>query len=113
MDLIWQVGRLDYNSYGAYPLADEYSGKPWQKKVQSIRLEMERSSVDALVVTALDEIAWLFNIRGYDLPHTPVLRAYAILTRESAHLYAPRHKIMRSTHIHLKTDSCFHADCVK
>ncbi|XP_011685228.1 PREDICTED: xaa-Pro aminopeptidase 1 isoform X2 [Wasmannia auropunctata] len=113
VDLIWQVGRPEYNSHAAYPLADKYSGKPWQEKVQSIRLEMELSSADALVVTALDEIAWLFNVRGYDLPHTPVLRAYAIVTNASLHLYAPRHKILRSVDIHLKIDSCSHANCVK
>ncbi|XP_029168203.1 xaa-Pro aminopeptidase 1-like isoform X3 [Nylanderia fulva] len=113
VDLIWQVDRPEYNPHAAYPLTDEYSGKPWQEKIQSVRLEMELSSADAFVVTALDEIAWLFNIRGYDLPHTPVLRAYAIITQESLHLYAPRHKILRSVDIHLKTDSCFHANCVK
>ncbi|KAL6264380.1 hypothetical protein P5V15_004492 [Pogonomyrmex californicus] len=74
---------------------------------------MEYSSADALVVTALDEIAWLFNIRGYDLPHTPVLRAYAIITHGSLHLYTPRQKILRSVDIHLKIDSCSHANCVK
>lgn len=113
VDLIWQVGRPEYNPHAAYPLADQYSGKPWQEKIRSVRLEMEFSSADALIVTALDEIAWLFNIRGYDLPYTPVLRAYAIVTHGSLHLYAPRHKILRSVDIHLKSDSCFHADCVK
>ncbi|KYM95234.1 Xaa-Pro aminopeptidase 1 [Cyphomyrmex costatus] len=113
VDLIWQVGRPEYNPHAAYPLTDEYSGKPWQEKVQNIRLEMEYSSVDALIVTALDEIAWLFNVRGYDLPHTPVLRAYTIVTHESLHLYAPRQKILRSVDIHLKIDSCSHANCVK
>ncbi|XP_036138554.1 xaa-Pro aminopeptidase ApepP isoform X2 [Monomorium pharaonis] len=113
VDLIWQVGRPEYNPHAAYPLTDEYSGKPWQEKVQSIRLEMKLSSADALVVTALDEIAWLFNVRGYDLPHTPVLRAYAIVTHESLHLYVLRQKILRSVDIHLKIDSCSHANCVK
>ncbi|XP_014481659.1 PREDICTED: xaa-Pro aminopeptidase 1-like isoform X2 [Dinoponera quadriceps] len=113
VDLIWQVGRPDYNPYAAYPLADEYSGKPWQEKIRRIRLEMELSLADALVVTALDEISWLFNIRGYDLPHTPVLRSYAIITHGSVHLYAPRQKILRAVDIHLKTDSCYHKNCVK
>ncbi|XP_024871285.1 xaa-Pro aminopeptidase 1-like isoform X1 [Temnothorax curvispinosus] len=113
VDLIWQVGRPEYNPHAAYPLADGYSGKPWQEKVRSIRLEMELTSADALVVTALDEIAWLFNVRGYDLPHTPVLRAYAIVAHGDLHLYAPRHKILRSVDIHLKVDSCSHANCVK
>ncbi|KAK2586968.1 hypothetical protein KPH14_010942 [Odynerus spinipes] len=113
IDLIWQVGRPNYNSYIAYPLKDEYAGKPWQEKVKEIRLEMSLVKADALVITALDEIAWLFNIRGYDLPHTPVLRSYAIVTHRSLHLYTPKHKLSRSVDVHLKMDSCFHADCVK
>uniref|UniRef100_V9IGE4 Xaa-Pro aminopeptidase 1 n=1 Tax=Apis cerana TaxID=7461 RepID=V9IGE4_APICE len=93
VDLIWQVNRPNYNPHPAYPLPDKYSGRAWQDKIQSIRIEMEVSKANALVLTALDEIAWLFNVRGYDLPHTPVLRAYAIITGESIHLYTPRHKI--------------------
>ena len=34
-----------------------------------------------MVVTALDEIAWLFNIRGDDIPHTPVVKAYAFVSQ--------------------------------
>ncbi|CAK9795545.1 Xaa-Pro aminopeptidase 1 [Anthophora quadrimaculata] len=113
VDLIWQVGRPNYNPHPAYPLPDKYSGRAWQDKVHSIRIEMEASKADALVLTALDEIAWLFNIRGYDLPNTPVLRAYAVVTYQSIHLYAPRHKILRSVDEHLKMDLCSHADCVK
>ncbi|XP_012276652.1 xaa-Pro aminopeptidase ApepP isoform X2 [Orussus abietinus] len=113
VDLIWQVDRPNYNPHGAYPLKEEYAGRPWQEKIKRIRMEMELVSADALVVTALDEIAWLLNIRGYDLPNTPVLRAYAIVTHGSVHLYAPRHKVLRPVDVHLKMDSCFHADCVK
>ena len=34
-----------------------------------------------MVVTALDEIAWLFNIRGQDIPYSPVVKAYAFITQ--------------------------------
>ncbi|KAK9301554.1 hypothetical protein QLX08_006111 [Tetragonisca angustula] len=112
VDLIWQIDRPNYNPHPAYPLPDKYSGKAWQDKVQSIRVEMESYRADALILTALDEIAWLFNIRGYDLPNTPVLRAYAVVTHGSIHLYAPRHKILRSVDEHLKMDFCSHANCV-
>lgn len=78
-----------------------------------MRLEMELASADALIITALDEIAWLFNIRGSDLPYTPVLRAYTIITYGAIHLYAPRNKLKRSTETHLKMDACYHADCIK
>lgn len=113
IDNIWKVGRKEYSSLAAFVLDDKYSGKPWQEKIKQVRLEMELSSADALIITALDEIAWLFNIRGSDLPYTPVLRAYTIITYGAIHLYAPRNKLKRSTETHLKMDACYHADCVK
>ncbi|KAK0094937.1 hypothetical protein PV326_009585 [Microctonus aethiopoides] len=113
IDLIWQVGRPKNNTYAAYPLDNDFAGKPWQEKVHQVRMEMELIAVDALVITALDEIAWLLNIRGWDLPNTPVLKSYTVITQGSIYLYGDRQKILRSVNIHLKTDGCFHADCVK
>ncbi|XP_076287717.1 xaa-Pro aminopeptidase 1-like isoform X2 [Lasioglossum baleicum] len=113
VDLIWQVGRPNYNPHAAYPLPDKFSGRAWQEKVQSVRNEMKELGADAFVVTALDEIAWLFNIRGSDLPDTPVLRAYAVVTLNAIHLYAPRQKILRSVEKHLKMDFCNHENCVR
>ena len=113
VDLIWQVDRPNYNPHAAYPLPDKYSGRDWQEKVQLVRVEMEASGADAIVITALDEIAWLFNIRGYDLPNTPVLRAYAVVTSGSIHLYTPKQKIPHSVDEHLKMDYCTDENCVK
>ncbi|XP_048512952.1 xaa-Pro aminopeptidase 1 isoform X2 [Athalia rosae] len=113
IDTIWQVGRPPYNANPAFVLEDEYAGRPWQEKIQSVRREMEVAGADALVVTALDEIAWLFNIRGYDIPDTPVLRSYALVALGSIHLYVPERKLRKSFHVHLKTYDCFHADCVR
>ncbi|XP_034942573.1 xaa-Pro aminopeptidase ApepP [Chelonus insularis] len=113
IDLIWQVGRPKNNTYAAYPLEDKYSGQPWQEKVRQVRLKMELFKADAIVITALDEIAWLLNIRGWDSPNTPVLKSYVIITQGAIYLYAERFKILRSVDIHLKTDGCYYADCVR
>ncbi|XP_044594219.1 probable Xaa-Pro aminopeptidase P isoform X2 [Cotesia glomerata] len=113
IDLIWQIGRPKNNTYAAYPLEIKFAGKAWQEKVRQIRLKMELFGADALVITALDEIAWLLNIRGWDLPNTPVLKSYVIVTQGSIYLYAERHKVLRSVGIHLKSDGCYHADCVR
>ncbi|CAD6240924.1 GSCOCG00009008001-RA-CDS [Cotesia congregata] len=82
IDLIWQIGRPKNNTYAAYPLEIKFAGKAWQEKVRQIRLKMELFGADALVITALDEIAWLLNIRGWDLPNTPVLKSYVIVTQD-------------------------------
>ena len=49
-------------------------GLSWQEKIGKVRKELSKDQFDATVVTALDEIAWLFNLRGNDVPYNPVFR---------------------------------------
>lgn len=53
------------------------------------------SQAGALLVTALDEVAWLLNLRGGDVAHNPVFIAYAILTADNAALYVDSAKVTR------------------
>jgi Xaa-Pro aminopeptidase len=46
-----------------------------------------QDGLDGMVVTALDELAWLFNLRGHDLPYTPFFKGYCILTKLHTILY--------------------------
>ncbi len=48
---------------------------------------------DAVLVTALDEIAWLFNLRGSDVSYNPVFLSYAIVSKEGATLYVDSEKV--------------------
>ena len=43
-----------------------------------------------MVVTALDEIAWLLNIRGDDIPHTPVVKSYAFVSQVIKNCFGKR-----------------------
>ena len=49
--------------------------------------------LDALLVTALDEVAWLLNLRGSDVSHNPVFVSYAILTPNGIRLYVDANKV--------------------
>lgn len=51
------------------------------------RRELRKHGADAMVVTSLDEIAWLLNIRGRDVPFSPYLRSYVILGMNNVFLY--------------------------
>ena len=44
-------------------------------------------TADVLLVTALDELAWLLNLRGSDVAHNPVFVGYALVTQDKATLY--------------------------
>jgi Xaa-Pro aminopeptidase len=59
------------------PLA--LAGRSPQDKLADIRAALTASKADAAVITVLDSIAWLFNIRGGDLPHTPFTLSHAIV----------------------------------
>ncbi|KAI0236769.1 hypothetical protein L0F63_001889 [Massospora cicadina] len=63
----------------------EYCGVGFQEKLKELRTLMGEHY--GLVVTALDEVAWLFNLRGSDIDYNPVFFAYAIITHTAATLY--------------------------
>ena len=69
----------------------KYTGKTWKDKVGELRIELKEKKSGAMIVTALDEIIWLFNIRGKHIQNKdvfiPVVKAYAIVTLEEIYLY--------------------------
>ena len=63
----------------AFPLDIRYAGKDSTAKIADIVAALNMAKDDALVLTALDSIAWLLNVRGRDVPYTPVVQSHAIL----------------------------------
>ena len=49
----------------------------------------------ALLVTAVDEVAWLLNLRGGDVSHNPVFTSYVLVKEDSATLYVDQRKVCR------------------
>jgi Xaa-Pro aminopeptidase len=65
---------------GAVVLHDlRYAGEEAEEKLARIRAELRKLSADALVVSDPHAVSWLFNIRGSDIPHTPVALAFALV----------------------------------
>ena len=54
------------------------------------------AGADALLVTALDEVAWLLNARGSDVSYNPIFVAYALVTKDTAALYVDASKVCRN-----------------
>src|SRR6202142_106273 len=59
-----------------------YAGEDTKDKLARLHAEMEKGSADALVVSDPQNVSWLFNIRGSDVPHTPVVLAFATVPKE-------------------------------
>jgi Xaa-Pro aminopeptidase len=68
-----------------------YAGLTAGEKLDAVRGEM--GDADYYLVSALDSVAWLLNIRGRDIPQTPVAYAYALIGREEAHVFMERDKL--------------------
>lgn len=71
----------------------EYAGKSTLDKFAEVRQSMETDGADYLVVTALDQIAWLLNVRASDIPCNPVSISYAVLGRDTCHLFIDPNKV--------------------
>src|SRR4030095_3602747 len=67
-----------------YSLPDEVTGRSVADKLTDIRAEMAKAGADVLMLTKLDDIAWLTNLRGSDVSHNPVFEAYMVIEREHA-----------------------------
>jgi Xaa-Pro aminopeptidase len=68
---------------GAVVLHDlRYAGETAEAKLARVRADLDKLAADALVVSDPHAVSWLFNIRGSDVPHTPVALAFAIVPKE-------------------------------
>jgi Xaa-Pro aminopeptidase len=54
-------------------LSEKYTGRSVTDKLQDVRAAVKEKGGDAIVLTALDDIAWLFNMRGNDVEFNPVV----------------------------------------
>ena len=80
----------------------EYSGKPHIEKITEIANLIKDSSAGAMVTTIPEEIAWLLNIRGEDVPNTPILLSFAIIDScGEVSLFVDKNKITAEVKKHL------------
>lgn len=64
-----------------------FTGMEVPEKLRLVREELAKWGGEALVLGALDEIAWLLNLRGSDVPYNPVFQSFVVLTQEEATLF--------------------------
>ncbi|WP_459479804.1 aminopeptidase P family protein [Clostridium saccharoperbutylacetonicum] len=74
-------------------LDTKYCGKSAKEKIQEVRNDMKKLGSKAYIISSLDDIAWLFNIRGNDVKNTPVVLSYALIDEDRTILYIDVEKI--------------------
>lgn len=77
------------------------AGQTWQVKADHVRAQMAKAKCWGVVVSALDEIAWLFNLRGKDIAFNPVFHSYALITATHTILYVDERKLGLDVKEHL------------
>ena len=83
----------------------EYAGEEIEAKVARLRTALSEAGADAMVVTALDEVAWLTNLRGTDVHCNPVFVAYAMVLPDALHLFIDTGKLTESVKSYLAARS--------
>ena len=107
-DLLWE-GRpsLPDNPVVIQPL--EYAGKNCREKLADLRSVLQANRVEGIVLSTLDEIAWLLNVRGTDVHCNPVAVSYLVVTSEKACFFCATEKLSAEVQAYLSAEG---VDCL-
>lgn len=106
VDEAWGPNKPNYPDAPIEPLDMKYTGESWQSKVARVRDSMRDGGHDLLVLSALDDCAWLLNLRSGEVPYTPVFRCYVVLGLDdkgaaSMDVFLPMGKVTQAVRDHL------------
>eukprot|EP01054_Gregarina_sp_Poly1_P010211 Gregarina_sp_Poly_1__10210@NODE_707_length_6679_cov_285_720357_g534_i0_p1_GENE_NODE_707_length_6679_cov_285_720357_g534_i0NODE_707_length_6679_cov_285_720357_g534_i0_p1_ORF_typecomplete_len731_score99_56Peptidase_M24/PF00557_24/6_2e02Peptidase_M24/PF00557_24/1_3e49Creatinase_N_2/PF16189_5/1_9Creatinase_N_2/PF16189_5/1_1e38Creatinase_N/PF01321_18/3_4e23Creatinase_N/PF01321_18/0_098Peptidase_M24_C/PF16188_5/1_8e18Phage_int_SAM_1/PF02899_17/0_14_NODE_707_length_6679_cov_285_720357_g534_i033495541 len=89
VDLVWdeEGTRPQYPAGEILPFATYYQGKDAGEKLTAVRDKMKSEDTNVLILAALDDIAWLFNLRGSDPVNAREFLSYAVVTTDTASVY--------------------------
>lgn len=90
---IWTDGRPDIPMHSLLPYGEEYAGESVESKLTRVRSALAEKQADAIVISALDEIGWLLNIRGTDVDYTPCVIAYCVVESSRCTLFVDARKL--------------------
>ena len=86
VDPIWEE-RPELSKEPVWILDERYAGKPSAEKINDLREQMKKEKATVHILTTLDDIVWLLNIRGNDVKCNPVVLSYAMVTMERFYLF--------------------------
>ena len=83
---IWET-RPELSAEPVWILEEKYAGQAASEKIANLRAAMKKAYADVHILTTLDDIVWLLNIRGNDIPCNPVVLSYLMVTEENLFFY--------------------------
>ena len=90
---LWTENRPAIPTSLLYEYSEQYTGESVESKLQRVRQALQEKHCQALVVSALDEIGWLLNIRGKDVDYTPCLISYVVVEMDKCTLFVAPSKL--------------------
>ena len=108
LDAIW-TDRPDAPAAPVEPYPLEFAGEPAADKIKRLATALMNDDASAVVLSMPDSIAWVFNIRGSDVPHTPLPLSFAIIYEDArADLFIDKRKIGPEARAYLKPIAAIH-----
>lgn len=106
-DLVGQIwkDRPPFPEHPVWILPDSYVGRSRAEKLAMVRKQMEQAGAERYLLASLDDIAWLYNIRGNDIAYNPVVLSYTIIEQEQAILYGTLSAFSDEVRKQLEADS--------
>lgn len=104
IDKVW-TDRPELPKNPFFVFDTKHTGKTVADKLMELRVEMKKLFADVALFSALDDIAWLFNIRGNDVSYNPVTIAYALVEMDKATLFVAPEKLTENTKQYLKDNA--------
>ena len=90
---LWIEGRPAIPTSLLYEYAEKYAGESVESKLRRVRQALTEKHCEALIVSALDEIGWLLNIRGKDVDYTPCLISYVVVEMDKCTIFVAPNKL--------------------
>ncbi|XP_068105348.1 xaa-Pro aminopeptidase 2-like isoform X2 [Hyperolius riggenbachi] len=111
---VWGSQRPPLPDNEIYSVPEQFLGSTWQQKVTNIWDQMEKhlQKPTAVLLSALEETAWLFNLRGQDIPYNPFFYSYGMLTSDTIRLFVNVSRITSKVRDHLNS-ACSGPMCVQ
>ncbi len=100
---IWK-DRPGLSAEPVFALDIKYTGETAASKIERVRSEMKAAGASSHVLTTLDDICWLLNIRGNDVAYSPLVLSYAVITENSVELYMDETKLSSEIRSALEAD---------
>uniref|UniRef100_A0A452YGM1 Creatinase N-terminal domain-containing protein n=1 Tax=Aegilops tauschii subsp. strangulata TaxID=200361 RepID=A0A452YGM1_AEGTS len=102
VDEIWGESRPAPPNEPTRVHAIKYAGVDVASKLSFVRSQLDENGCDTVVISMLDEVAWLLNMRGSDVPHSPVFYSYLTVEMSTATLFVDSNKVSEEVLEHLK-----------